>query len=243
MEADPAAGLLPVAILAGGLATRLRPITERIPKALVPVAGEPFIAHQLRLLYRAGLREVVLCVGHLGAMIEAEIGTGADYGMRVQYAFDGPTLLGTGGALRRALPLLGPRFYVLYGDSFLPIDYRAPATAWLASGLPAAMTVFRNQNAWDTSNALFKDGALLTYSKHFRHPEMHHIDYGLGLFEARIFEPYPRDTPFDLATVQEKLCSEGNLFGFEVFERFYEIGSTGGLRELESLLARAATDE
>ena len=115
---------LPVAILAGGLATRLRPITERIPKVLVPVAGRPFLAHQLELLRGQGIRRAVLCVGHLGEMVQREFGDGAAHGVQLDYSFDGPAPLGTGGAVKRALPLLHDRFFVLYGDSYLPIDFR-----------------------------------------------------------------------------------------------------------------------
>ena len=115
---------LPVAILAGGLATRLRPITEKIPKSLVDVAGEPFIVRQLDYLFRQRVRDVVLCIGYLGEMIEAVVGDGSRFGLRVSYSIDGPILLGTGGALRRAAPLLGEAFFVLYGDSYLPVDYR-----------------------------------------------------------------------------------------------------------------------
>src|SRR5438132_4448594 len=176
----------PVAILAGGMATRLRPITEKIPKALVTVAGEPFLAHQLRLLSSAGLRHVVVCAGHLGEMIEAEFGDGATFEMRIDYSFDGPLLLGTGGALRRALPLLGEKFFVLYGDSYLPIDYREPGRAFLASEKPALMTVFKNDGRWDTSNVWFDGKQILRYDKREPGPEMRYIDYGLGVLRADV---------------------------------------------------------
>ena len=181
----------PVAILAGGLATRLRPITETIPKTLVPVAGEPFLAHQLRLLHSHGLRRAVLCVGHLGERIEAEFGDGSAYGFRLQYSFDGPKLLGTGGAIKRALPLLGERFIILYGDSYLPMDYAGSVAAFEASGQPGLMTVFHNEGRWDTSNVVFADGTIRTYDKKERQPAMQHIDYGLGILKAETLAPYP----------------------------------------------------
>ncbi len=226
----------PVAILAGGLATRLRPITETIPKALVPVAGEPFLAHQLRLLHSHGLRRVVLCVGFLGEMIEREFGDGAAFGMKLDYAFDGPTLLGTGGALRRALPLLGEAFLVLYGDSYLPIDYAAAVRAFVASGKPALMTVFHNEGRWDTSNVIFSDGTIRCYDKKKRQPEMQHIDYGLGILCAEVLASRPKDEAFDLAEVYRDLSRSGKLAGCEVRQRFYEIGSHAGLAELDALL-------
>lgn len=226
----------PVAILAGGLATRLRPITETIPKALVPVTGEPFLAHQLRLLHSRGLRRAVLCVGFLGEMIEREFGDGAAFGVKLDYAFDGPKLLGTGGALRRALPLLGEAFLVLYGDSYLPIDYAGAVRAFVASGKPALMTVFHNEGRWDTSNVIFADGTIRCYDKKERQPAMRHIDYGLGILRAEVLACRPENEAFDLADVYRDLSRAGELAGFEVRQRFYEIGSHAGLAELDILL-------
>lgn len=229
---------LPVAILAGGLATRLRPITEKVPKLLVEVAGEPFFSHQLRLLHAAGLRRLVLCVGHLGERIVERYGDGRDWGVRIDYAFDGPRLLGTGGALIAALPLLGEAFYVLYGDSYLPIDYRAVGEAFRRSGRLGLMTVYENRGRYDTSNVWYEDGRIRVYDKRHRRPEMHHIDYGLGVFQAAAFAGQPRDAVVDLAAVQTELCQRGELAGHEIRERFYEIGSHEGLAELDALLRR-----
>lgn len=228
----------PVAILAGGLAKRLRPITETIPKALVSVAGAPFIAHQLRLLHSAGLRRIIICAGYLGEMIAAEVGDGAGFDLRIDYSFDGPSLLGTGGALKRALPFLGRRFFVLYGDSYLPIDYRKVALAFANAGPAGLMTVYRNQGRWDTSNVQFEAGQILRYDKKHLTPEMHHIDYGLGLLSAESLISWPDNEPFDLADVYKDLLSKKQLSGQEVTERFYEIGSPEGLAELDAFLRR-----
>ncbi len=227
---------LPVALLAGGLATRLRPITEKIPKLLVEVAGEPFFSHQLRLLKKNGLTKIVLCVGYLGEQIVAQYGDGAKWGVEIQYSFDGEKLLGTGGALIRALPKLGDAFYVLYGDSYLPVDYQAVGRAFLASGKLGLMTVFENHEAYDASNVWFEDGRIRLYSKTEKPPQMKHIDYGLGLFRAAAFAGCPRDAVVDLAAVQTDLCRRGELAGYEMPERFYEIGSPAGLKELDELL-------
>ncbi len=234
---------LPVALLAGGLATRLRPITEKIPKLLVEVAGEPFFSHQLRLLKKNGLTRIVLCVGHLGDMIVEQYGDGSKWGVQIDYSFDGPKLLGTGGALIRALPKLGDAFYVLYGDSYLPCDYLDVGRAFLASGQPGLMTVFENHEAYDASNVWFEDGRIRLYSKKEKPPQMRHIDYGLGVFQAAAFANYPREAVVDLATVQADLCSRGRLAGYEIKERFYEIGSPAGLKELDSLLRRQGVRE
>jgi NDP-sugar pyrophosphorylase family protein len=227
---------LPVAILAGGLATRLRPITEKIPKSLVAVAGEPFMSHQLRMLRAQGITRAVCCIGHLGEMIEAEYGDGAEWGIELSYSYDGPKPLGTGGALFQALPKLGDAFFVLYGDSYLPIDYRAVESTWRASGQPALMTVFRNEGAWDTSNVEFGDGRIIRYDKKERTPAMLHIDYGLSIFTSATFAGKPE--AFDLADIQRELVLAGRMAGYESMHRFYEIGSHAGLAELEAYLAK-----
>lgn len=227
---------LPVAILAGGLATRLRPVTERIPKALVEVAGKPFVLHQLELLRARGVRRVVLCLGHLGEQVQALVGDGRRFGVEVACSFDGDRLLGTGGALRAALPLLGDRFLVLYGDSYLDCDYAAVAARFVESGRLALMTVFRNGGQWDASNVVFRDGRILRYAKGARDPQMEHIDYGLGALRAEALAPYPQGAPLDLAAVYQDLLARGELAGFEVAQRFYEIGSPEGLEETRRFL-------
>lgn len=228
---------IPVAILAGGLATRLRPITEKIPKSLVPVAGRPFLAHQLEMLYARGVRRAVLCIGHLGEMIERDFGDGRAYGVHLEYSFDGPKLLGTGGALKRALPRLGAEFFVLYGDSYLPIEYQPVAECFRQSGQAGLMTVYRNEGLYDTSNVVFRNGIIEVYDKKHRLPEMRHIDYGLSLFQASVFDDYAADQAFDLAEVMGRLVREKQLAGYEVTQRFYEMGSPSGLAELETLLS------
>jgi NDP-sugar pyrophosphorylase family protein len=229
---------LPVAILAGGLATRLRPITEKIPKVLVPIAGKPFLTHQLELLRTQGITRAVLCLGYLGEMVEQEFGDGSTYGVQLDYSFDGPVLLGTGGALKRALPKLGEKFFVLYGDSYLPTSFAPIAEAFECSGKLGLMTVYRNEGKYDTSNVVFGDSEIKVYDKKLRLPEMQHIDYGLSLFRAKAFDRYPADKAFDLADVMRDLVAEKQLAGYEVPERFYEIGSHEGLNELNALLSR-----
>lgn len=231
---------LPVAILAGGLALRLRPLTETIPKALIDIGGKPFAVHQIDLLRRNGLTQIVLCVGHLGGQIQATLGDGSTFGVHIDYAYDGPRLLGTGGALRNALPLLGGSFFVLYGDSYLDCDYASVEAAYRASGKLALMTVYRNADRWDRSNILFSDGKIRRYDKTQPSAEMEHIDYGLGVLSRRALEPYPPDVPLDLSTVYQDLLAQGQLAGYEVSTRFYEIGSEGGQEELRRLLAQIA---
>jgi len=220
-----------VAILAGGLATRMHPVTEKIPKALIDVAGLPFIVRQLAYLKIQGITNVVLCVGHLGEMIEAVIGTGVSLGIEVEYSYDGKELLGTGGAIKKALPMLGEDFFVLYGDSFLPIDFLSVQNKFIKSNALGLMTVLNNSNLWDQSNVNFNKGILVEYNKKQIKPEMKFIDYGLGILSASVFESYSKN--FDLADLYHDLSLSGQLIGFEVYKRFYEIGSKDGLKEAE----------
>jgi NDP-sugar pyrophosphorylase family protein len=228
--------MLPVAILAGGLATRLRPVTETIPKALIDINGEPFVAHQLRLLRGAGIERAVMCVGYLGEMIEEYVGDGSRFGLQVSYSPDGPNLRGTAGAVRNALPLLGERFLVLYGDSYLPCDYRAVEQAFLKSGQPGLMTVFRNRNQWEKSNVELVDGQIAAYDKRARTPAMEYVDYGLSAFHSSVFSAEGEQAT-DLTAVFQELISRQALAGFEVRERFYEVGSWEGIQALQQYLS------
>jgi NDP-sugar pyrophosphorylase family protein len=226
----------PVAILAGGLGTRLRPATDGTPKALLNVAGEPFLTHQLRLLHSNGFRRIVLCVGHFGEMIGAKIGDGKRFGLQIDYSFDGPTLLGTGGALKRAIPKLREQFLVIYGDSYMPADYTAVVEAFVRSEKPALITVFKNEGRWDASNVRFEAGEIHQYDKKLRTPEMRHIDYGIAVLSSAVFALYHGRDAFDLSDLYSRLISKRRMAAYEVTQRFYEIGSTQGLAELDALL-------
>ena len=218
-------------ILAAGKGTRLGKITEKIPKALLDIDGKPFIARQLSYLKRQGIEKVVLCVSYLGEKIETYVRDGSDFDIEILYSYDDPEMLGTGGALINALPLLGNHFFVLYGDSYLPIDYGTVEEAYLASGKPALMTVMRNADRWDKSNIIFSSGIIREYNKRQPKPEMEYIDYGLGALSADVFRGYCAGERIDLAAIYHRLSIQGDLAGFEVFERFYEIGSHQGLQE------------
>jgi NDP-sugar pyrophosphorylase family protein len=224
----------PVCILAGGLGTRLGERVADTPKPLLEVAGQPFLAHQLRLLASHGVGKVVLCVGYRGEQIQARIGD-RQFGVGIRYSFDAPGLDGTLGAIRRALPLLGERFLVLYGDTYLRIDYGAVAWSWRESGLPAVMTVLRNEGRWDTSNALYRDGLVLRYDKRAPQPDMRWIDYGLGGLEPATLDLVPPDMR-DLSDLYRQVARDRQLYGFEASERFYEIGTPEGLAATDAFL-------
>lgn len=226
-----------IAILAGGLGTRLGEIGEQVPKSLIEVGGEPFAHHQLRLLAEHGARRIVYCVGHLGDRVEAAIGDGLQFGLEISYSHDPPGLAGTAGAIREALPRLGDAFMVLYGDTYLRLDYRAFWQAFERSGLPAQMAVLRNEGRWDTSNADF-DGRLVTYDKRNPTAAMRWIDYGLGAYRAAVFSEGAGAEAADLADVQAELSRAGQLGGFEATERFLEIGTPESLAEADDFFSR-----
>ena len=227
---------LPVAILAGGLAARLRPVTDKVAKALLPIAGRPFIHWQLGLLAQQGVTEIVLCAGHLGEQIQASVGDGSGFGVTIRYSFDGASPLGTGGALKRALPELGAAFFVLYGDSYLRCSFAAAQAAYEASAAPGLMTVLCNEDRWEKSNVLFRDGRVVEYDKRSPRPGMRHIDYGLSILSVQALQRSPDSAAFDLADLYHELALRGELAALTVSERFYEIGSVGGIEATERYL-------
>lgn len=230
-----------VCILAGGLGTRLGERVADTPKPLLEVAGEPFLLHQLRLLAANGADRVVLCVGYLGDEIERAIGS-RQFGLRIEYSYDAPGLDGTLGAIRRAAPLLPERFLVMYGDTYLRLDYMAADEAWGKTGALGLMTVLRNEGRWDRSNAVLADGRVVAYDKNRPGPEMHWIDFGLGgLHQAALTLVPPAER--ELPSLYTYLAQAGELCGYEVFERFYEIGVPESLAETDAFLSTlSATD-
>jgi len=228
--------LFPMIILAGGLATRLRPITEKIPKALVEVGGKPFIYHQLKLLNDRGIKDVVISAGYLGDMIRDYVHDGKQFGMNIEYVFDGEISLGTGGAIANAIhKVIGP-FFVLYGDSYLPCNYKKIQSHFNKYTQPALMTVYQNHDKWDKSNIEMVDNKIVHYDKKHTTDNMHYIDYGLGIFTTSVFDNIEKSQYIDLMDIYIQLIEEDKLLAYEVKERFYEIGSFDGLRELDGLL-------
>ena len=234
-------------ILAGGLATRMRPLTERIPKALIPAGGRPFVDHQLAWLAGHGVTDVVMCIGYRGDAIRAHLdaNVGASHGLRIRFVDEGADLRGTAGALRLALEAgaLEESFLVTYGDSFLPIDFGKVFRAHADTGTPALMTVFRNDGRWDSSNVIF-DGRMVTlYDKQRRTrppADFAFIDYGLSVLSRQVIADEVPAGVADLAALFHALSVRGALAGFEVAQRFYEIGSPAGLEDFEQWLKRDA---
>lgn len=223
-------------VLAGGLATRLGDLAASTPKYLVPVAGEPFAHHQLRRLAAAGYDEVVICVGHLGAAIERTLGP--EYqGLHLVYRDDGPTPLGTGGALGAAAEALDEIFLVTYGDSLLPFDYAAPLADLRAHPeAEASMSVFENRGQIEASNARVDDGWVREYRKGVNDAAFAHIDYGAIALRRSALAQLPQG-PSDLSRLFGTLAEDGLMRAVVAPRRFYEIGSLAGLAALEAALA------
>ncbi len=222
--------MLDVVILAGGLATRMRPLTDKTPKSLLEVSGRPFIDWQLQYLAQQGVCHVVLCLGHLGDRIRDHVVHGSAFGLCVEFSMDGLVSLGTGGAVKKALPLLEKDFFVLYGDSYLPVSYAEIESSFHSGIDPALMTIFRNDNRLDKSNVVFSKGRVIHYDKRLYLPEMNYIDYGLSILSKDVFSSVP-EGGFDLGDLYSQLAQQGRLAGYEVHERFYEVGSPAGLAE------------
>jgi NDP-sugar pyrophosphorylase family protein len=226
-------------ILAGGLGTRMRPLTETCPKTLLPAHGRPFAWHQLHWLAAQGITEVIYSIGHHGDLIRRYWAGEKSPVPAIRFVDEGAHLRGTAGALRLAREegVLDESFFVIYGDSFLPVEFGPVWRAFQASNLPALMTVLRNEGRWDRSNVIYQPGRVILYDKAAA-PGMQYIDYGLSCFRRNLLDG---PTPSDLTALFHKLSMEGRLAGFQVHERFYEIGSPEGLRDFEQYLTSCET--
>jgi len=225
-------------IIAGGLATRLYPVTKKIPKSMIDINDEPFISHQLKLLKKNGINEVIICAGYLGEMIKNFTGDGRKFGLNIKYSFDGEKLLGTGGAVKKAINLLPDTFFIMYGDSYLPVDFQKISDYFNKNDKNALMTVMENSDKFDMSNVIYQNNKIIKYDKKEKVPEMNYIDYGLGIFKKNIFSNIKENEVIDLANIYKNLIEKDDLLGYEIKERFYEIGSFTGIEDLKIFLRK-----
>ena len=232
-----------IVILAGGLATRLRPLSLGMPKSMIQVLGKPFLAYQLDILRAAGINDVVLCVGHLGEQIAAHFKDGRDFGVQISYSWEKGDLLGTGGALKNAANLLQPQFFIMYGDSYLRFDYQKMYAAFKTCEYPTMMAVYKNQNKFERSNSVVKDGLVVVFDKKWLHAGMDFIDYGISMLSREVLNLIPDGQVFDLSDLFRQLASGRNLLAYEVEERFYEIGSFQGLKDFTELIQRGEKND
>ena len=230
--------MLPLSILAGGFASRLGPLTENLPKCLLKVNGRSFVDWQIELLSNHGYSDYVFCVSHKSEMVQKHLGDGSRLGVNIKYSFDGDRQLGTAGAIRKALPLLGDRFGVVYGDSYLPISYSTVEANFLNSGKDALMTVYENKDSLGANNTEYSNGQILNHDKTESRPNMKHIDYGLSYFSAEAFSELNPGEYFDLSHLVKQLIEKRQIIGFEVFTRFYEIGSESGIQDFSDYIRK-----
>ena len=232
--------MLPIVVLAGGLATRLRPVTETLPKSLIPINEIPFVLHQLALLQSKGFTEVHFCLGYLGHMVEElVIKSSFTSLLHITFSYDGDTLLGTGGAIKKILSMISSPFFITYGDSYLDINYQEVESFFnenRKNEMTGLMTVFGNQGKWDTSNVIFENNEIVLYSKKKKNERMQYIDYGAAILSKNVFESYNKGVIFDLADIYEQMSINNNLLGFKVSNRFYEVGSFTGIYDISNYL-------
>lgn len=227
-----------VAILAGGLATRLRPLTEEIPKSLIQVQGRPFLEYQLEFLKKSGVRDVVLCIGYMGEQIEKYFDDGKKFGVNIKYSYENKQLLGTAGALKNAERLLEDEFFVLYGDSYLFLDFTAAMCYFKKFDKLGLMTVYKNYDCYDTSNVVVEDRFVKKYSKNAKTEDMIYVDYGASILRKKPLELVPPNEVYSLEKLFALLIEQGELLGYEVDKRFYQIGSAKGLEEFSKYVSK-----
>jgi len=225
-------------ILAGGLATRMRPLTLQLPKSMLQIKGRPFLEYQLELLKEYEIKDILLCVGYRGELIKDHFGDGRKFGVNLSYSFDGDKLLGTGGALKKAYKLLNENFFLMYGDSYLPYDYQEIERHFRDSVKLLLMVAYRNQNRFDRSNLLIQDGMIKLYDKTLQGENLEYIDAGLSILKKEVLNLVPEEEPYDLEELYRTLISEEEMTAFEVKQRFYQIGSFEGLEEFKNLVEK-----
>ncbi len=230
-----------VVILVGGLATRLKPITEKIPKSMIRINEKPFLEYQIELLKKNNLTDILLCIGHLSSQIKDYFGDGKRFGVRLDYSEEKEELLGTGGALKKAENLLEDEFFVMYGDSYLILDYQEIAAYFHNFNKLALVAVYKNYNQFDKSNLIVKNGLVKLYDKKGVNPEMVYIDEGISILKKNTLRDFPSHTPFPLDRIFQRLISKKELLAFQTNQRFYEIGSPEGLNDFKNLILKKET--
>lgn len=230
-----------VAILTGGLATRLGPLTKETPKSLINIRGKPFLQYQLEFLKKSGVKDVVLCIGYLGEQIEKYFGDGKEFGINIKYSYDGDKLLGTAGALKNAERLLEDEFIVMYGDSYLFLDFSAVASYFRKFNKLGLMVVYKNTDRYDKSNVVIDGNLVKEYNKKVRTKDMVYIDYGASILRKEALRLVPQDQSYSLEELFSQLIDQKQLLAYEVDKRFYQIGSLEGLHEFERYISGKAT--
>lgn len=227
-----------IVILCGGKATRLYPLTKKIPKSMIRFEGKPFLEQQLDLLKKNRIFDVVLCVGYKAEQIKKYFGDGKNFGVEIKYSSDKKRLLGTGGALKKAENLLEDSFLVMWGDSYLPFNFQKAIKFFKKSNKPGMMIVFKNLNKYEPSNVEVKNNLVKSYSKKRKTKKMKYIDYGISIYRKEVLKHLPKNQICDLTKLQQALIKKRQLLAYPAEKRFYQIGSPDGLEELKNYIKR-----
>lgn len=231
-----------IVIIAGGLATKLEGLSINTPKSMIRVGDKPFLQYQIELLKKSNVKNIVLCIGHLGNQIKEYFGSGGRFNVEIKYSEDGEKLLGTGGALKKAESLLEDNFMLMWGDSYLLLDYKNIWDTFLGNNnKEGLMVVYKNYNKRVPSNVIIKDGVVKLYDKQNLTPEMIYVDGGLSILRKSVLSRIPAEKPFAVETIFNQLSLERNLLAYETQQCFYEIGSVAGLKEFENLILKQKT--
>ncbi len=224
-----------IAILCGGLATRLAPLSTHTPKSMIKIHGKPFLEYQINTLKKNKITNIVLCVGHLADQIIDYFGNGKKFNVHITYSHDGKTPLGPAGALKKAADKLENIFFTLYGDSYVFLNFQKIYNHFSTTKNLAMMTVFQNHDKYDTSNIVVKNNKVIKYNKN-KTPDMTYIDYGVSIFRKQTLHLIPHNTFFTTKDLYTKLVEKNELQAYPVTKRFYHIGTPEALQDFNRFI-------
>ena len=225
-----------IAILTGGLGTRLNKLTTKTPKSLILIDNKPFLEYQIDFLKEGGIKDIVLCTGHLGEQIHRHFGSGKKYALNIKYSHEDKPL-GTAGALKKSQDLLNDTFFTMYGDSYVFVNFGEIMSYFKSQDKLALMTVYHNSDRYDRSNTSIQGNLVKKYSKKDRSKDTEYIDYGVNIFRKSVLDLIPQNQFYSLEDLLPNLIKQEQLLAYEVYDRFYEIGSPEGLEDFENFIA------
>ena len=218
--------------MCGGLATRLGSLAKNIPKSMIDIEGKPFLEHQIEMLKKHNITDIVLCAGYLSEKIEDYFGDGSKFGVNIKYSHDGKKPLGPIGAIKNAESLLDDVFFIMYGDSYLSVDFQKAYSFFKEHDKLGLMVVYKNNDKYDKSNLIIKDNMVVGYKE----KEAVYIDYGTSIISKKALDLVPKNTMYSTGQFFSDLISKKELLAFEAEKRFYHIGSPDALGELRNYI-------
>lgn len=226
-----------VVILAGGRGRRLRALTDRIPKPMVPFHGQPFLTYLLQMLQRQGFERVLLLLGYRGRAIEEEYGSGKKLGLSIEYSLTSPENE-TGRRLALVYDRLDPCFLLVYCDNYWPMQFQTMWERYLAAGLPAMTTVYSNRDGYSKSNVrLDERGYVVAYDRYRKQPGLSGVEIGFAILNKDILRLLPRGNPVFQIEVYSRLIRKRQLLAYSTDHRYYSVGSLDRLTLTDAFLA------